>query len=234
MQQFFLAEPLEAGRICTLSDAQAHHARDVLKLSHETVRVVSQGAGFFGEVYTEGKAVRVRVLARDPYTHELPVEVTLAPALIRREPFEWMLQKAVELGVSRIVPFISHRSVVHVKEGKIARWRTILESAACQSRRNIIPTIAPAVPLRQVDAFSSACLLVPYEKESEKGLPLKSALHGSSLTVFIGPEGGFDSEEIAFLKARGCTPVSLGPRILRAETASLFALSVIASWSEGQ
>ena len=232
MQQFFCEEPLTIGSIYTFTMAQAHHARDVLKLHHETVRLVYHGDAYFADAYVNGSSFEAKVLEADPMERELPVDVTLAMALIRREKFELVLQKAAELGVNQIVPFESSRCVVHAKKGKTDRWQAILQEASEQCKRNRIPDIAMPVSFSQLDFSAFDCVMIPYEKEAGAGKGILSTVHGRKIVVIIGPEGGFSEAEVQQVMDKGAVPVSLGPRILRAETAAMYCLSAIGAWSE--
>ncbi len=232
MQQFFCEQPLSVGSIYTFTRAQAHHARDVLKLHHETVRLVSDGQAFYADAYVNGSSFEAKVLEADLMERELPVDVTLAMALIRREKFELVLQKAAELGVNHIIPFESSRCVVHAKKEKTDRWQAILQEASEQCKRNRIPDIAIPVSFSQLDFRAFDCVLIPYEKEAGAGKGILSTVRGRKILIIIGPEGGFSEAEVQQAMDKGAVPISLGPRILRAETAAMFCLSAIGAWSE--
>lgn len=233
MQQYFSDHPLAPGDIYRFSKEQAHHAHTVLHLSHERIRLVYGDTGYFAEAYMDGTIYCAKVLAVDARTNELPIQITLCLALIRREKMELVLQKATELGVARIVLFTSGRCVVHAKKEKSARYRSIVQEACAQCKRTLIPTVTEMVSFADLPRFKSDCNLVPYEEEAGKGTPLLKAVHGQSVTAVIGPEGGFSKAEIDVLRAEGFQPVSLGSRILRAETACFYVCSVLGAWSEG-
>lgn len=232
MQQFFCDQPLSIGSIYTFTKAQAHHARDVLKLHHETVRLVSGGEAFFADAYVNGSSFEAKVMEADKVDRELRVDVTLAMALIRREKFELVLQKATELGVNHILPFESSRCVVHAKKEKTDRWQAILQEASEQCKRNRIPDLFLPVSFPDFDFDAYDCVLIPYEKEAGSGQSILQQVHGQKILIIIGPEGGFSPQEITSATAKGAAAVSLGPRILRAETAAMYSLSVVGAWSE--
>lgn len=155
---------------------------------------------------------------------------------------ELIIQKAVELGAYQIIPVASRRAVVKLdkkkEEAKLRRWNAISESAAKQSKRRIIPQIAPVMEFREalsaVSGFDLAC--IPYECESGMEAVRKfvgQADAGQRIAVFIGPEGGFEEAEVEAAVQAGVVPVSLGKRILRTETAGLCMLSVLAFKLEG-
>ena len=234
MQQYFTDTPLHVGDEYIFTKEQAHHARDVVRLDRETVRLVSEGKGYFAECRKSGNDFTALVTEEDPHINELPFDVTLAIALIRREKFELVLQKAAELGVSRIVPFVSSRCIVREakekKQKQLQRYRQIVQSASEQCKRNRIPEVTETIPFEKLHTVKSGLSLAAYEKADAAGTKISDVFHGQSVTVVIGPEGGFSEEEVSRLAEKGFIPVTLGSRILRAETAALYACAVI---SEG-
>lgn len=165
---------------------------------------------------------------------ELPAKITLFQGLPKADKLELIIQKAVELGVFRVVPVETKRSIVKLDEkkakSKTARWQQISEAAAKQSKRGIIPEIS--MPVSFGKALEMAALmdvkLIPYEladgMDRTRRL-IESVGPGQSVAVFIGPEGGFDEKEIEEAKAKGVEPITLGRRILRTETAPLAVLA---------
>ena len=231
MQEYFVDGPLVPGNTIELAADKAHHAFDVLHLNHETVRLVSDGIGYFAEVFQEGGRKCARILSKDTEINELNTSVILCMALIRREKFEFVLQKATELGVSKIVPFESERCVVKDKkersEKQSQRRSAIVLEAAEQCKRNRVPEVCPPVKLSDLAGFRSQLNLAAYEKAGSESDHLNDLLPASSVTIVIGPEGGFSEQEIRILSEQGFIPVTLGNRILRAETAALYACSVV-------
>ena len=231
MQEYFIKHPAAVGDIIELPEDKAHHAFNVLRLHHETVRLVYDGTAYFAEVYREGKRGLAKILSEDPNINELPADITLCMALIRREKFELVLQKATELGVSRIVPFVSSRCVAKDRQERaekvMVRRRSIVVEAAEQCKRNRIPELVEPVKLSELSRFRSDVNLAAYEKVGASALRLKDVLPASSVTAVIGPEGGFSEAEIEELSQNGFQPVTLGNRILRAETAAYYLCSVI-------
>lgn len=236
MQQFFCDSPVIIGENYILSKENAHHA-DVVRLDHEIVRLVYNGEGFFGECRKEQGQYLVEVAEKDARINEPGVSITLAPALIRREKFELVLQKAAELGASRIVPFESSRCVVHAKKEKgdkqLSRWQDIVQEAAEQCKRNIIPEVTEIVSLDDLAQYQSEVNAAPYENAYGSAHYLSDIYDGSkSITIVIGPEGGFSTEEVKQLEQMGFESVTLGSRILRAETASMYAVSICSEIAE--
>lgn len=212
-----------------LDEASAHHIFDVLRTSDkETIRVVCDE-----QVYLAHPSDKpyVFVFGKEEVQPRL-VHVTLCAALIKGDRFEWMLQKAAELGVSRIVPFTSARTIISLDEKKalrkLERWSAILESACKQSNRADYVVLEPVTSIMALPAYKSRCNLIAYEKEDcTRHLANYLQSFPDSITVVIGPEGGFTREEVDYLVENGFMPCSLGNQILRAETAVCFVLSAV-------
>jgi 16S rRNA (uracil1498-N3)-methyltransferase len=163
-------------------------------------------------------------------------KITLYQALLKLDRFEWVLQKNTELGAVGFVPMITERCIIgsleDISKTKTERWWRILMEAAEQSGRARLPTLRPAVmfPTACEDAARGGLTLIPWEEEKERSL--RSVLREAerppfSINLFVGPEGGFTPEELAQAQRYGARPVTLGPRILRAETAGLVAAAAI-------
>lgn len=196
-----------------------------------------------------GDTVRFNLVAEVPAEPALPV--TLLLAVFKFDRMEWAIEKATELGVSRMIPIIARRTDKHLAQAapkRAERWRRIAREAAQQSRRSDVPVVEEAISLRAaVKRESQDVRLVLAEQE--RTTTLRDALNEAlsqklretegatrdelpDLQIAIGPEGGWASEEEALFDAEGWKPVSLGPRILRAETAAITALAVAAAMLE--
>lgn len=173
---------------------------------------------------------------------ELPAKVYLFQGIPKSDKMEFIVQKAVELGVYEIIPVATDRSVVKLDEKKaksrIARWQGVAESAAKQCKRAVIPRIENVMTVSEAVSYADAMdvKLIPYELA--EGMERTKALFDaipteSSVAVFIGPEGGFTEEEISLAGEHGIKPVTLGKRILRTETAGLVVLSWLMYHFEG-
>ncbi len=171
-----------------------------------------------------------------PSDTELPKKIYLFQGLPKSDKMELIIQKAVELGVYEIIPTVTKRCIVKIdakkEDKKIARWQQIAEAAAKQSGRGIIPEIK--APMSFKDALTYAgtldAALIPYEKAEgiEATRNIISGLNDKdSVAIFIGPEGGFEENEIEMAEQNGTKPITLGKRILRTETAGLTILSVL-------
>jgi 16S rRNA (uracil1498-N3)-methyltransferase len=167
---------------------------------------------------------------------ELPSKICLFQGLPKGDKMEFIIQKAVELGASEIVPMATKRAVVKLnrkkEESKRKRWNAIAESAAKQSRRMIVPEVRPVMTFAEAVRYAATFdqKLIPYELAEgmeQTRQEFASVAPGRSIAVMIGPEGGFDEQEIALACEAGVHPITLGRRILRTETAGLCVLSVL-------
>jgi 16S rRNA (uracil1498-N3)-methyltransferase len=221
----------------TLGGDIARQLKTVLRmLPGETIVVLDNSGREYTVTLTEveKQSVRGQIIAQRICPAEPGLHLTLYQGTLKAQKFEWVLQKGTELGVSRFVPVICQRSVVNKAEavaGKYARWADIIREAAEQSGRGRLPELAPAMPWPDAvrDAQSAALALIPWE-EAPAEHTLRAAIDASvsgSIVLFIGPEGGFSAPEVALAQAGGVQAVTLGPRILRAETAGLAACAAI-------
>ena len=231
MKQVFVDHPCELNSIINLDEDQAHHLFDVLRIQKkEVVRVVSSESQVF---LAHPQQRGFLHLFNKITTEQTSKHITLCTALIKQDKFEWMLQKACELGVTRIVPFVSRNTIIHLDESKqkkkLDRWSKILLGACQQCNRNDLVEITPIQTLDTLVDFQSDCNLVAYEKENDPSKHLAHYLSEDpeSITICIGPEGGFEEFEIEKLKSNHFQCCSLGPRILRAETAACYILSAV-------
>lgn len=159
--------------------------------------------------------------------------ITLYQGLLKGDKLEMVLQKGTELGVAGFVPVLCQRCVAALpRKGKAGRWRRIIVEAAEQSRRGRLPTLHPTLPLAQACQEARGLSLLPWEGEAALGL--RQALREGmplalreGVNLFIGPEGGFAPEEVELAQGYGIRPVTLGPRVLRAETAALAAVAAV-------
>jgi 16S rRNA (uracil1498-N3)-methyltransferase len=225
-----------------LSAAEAHHAIHVLRLKEGDSVNVFDGRGHEAQCAVSAIAadsVRLKLLAQ---THALPLpcRITLAQAVPKKN-MDLILQKATELGVSAILPLISERTIVQLDEQdskKLERWRAVCLEACKQSGNNWLPELQPPQKARDFLADLTERktsfdlkLIASLQPDTR---PLKKILadsprptSASSVLILIGPEGDFTPAEFNLAKNAGCLPLSLGPLVLRAETAALFALSIL-------
>jgi 16S rRNA (uracil1498-N3)-methyltransferase len=224
----------------TLVGAQAEHMARVLRaVPGMEADVVAGGHVFHAEVAAVSTSeVRFNLLVEVEADPALPV--TLVMSLYKFDRMEWALEKATELGVAAIAPVIARRTEKHLASAaakRVERWRRIAHEAAQQARRSDVPVVHDAVPLAAFAKGTSSAMRIVLA-EQERTTMLRGALDEAlaaagaempALEIAIGPEGGWAPDEEALFDASGWRAVSLGPRILRAETAAIAALAVIAS-----
>jgi len=242
VHRFFVEPGQIIGDSITLLGTDAHHIADVLRLSFGQRIIVCDGEGYEYEgniVSCSKDKVTVQVVNVKKSVSEPPLRIILAQGMPKRaESFELVIQKATELGVARLVPLISERTVVRLKEDKLenrlSRWSRIALEAAKQSQRGKVPEVDQPLTLTQfLDTIPrDALCLIPWEMEQTTGVKevLKWELNNGfarTVVVLIGPEGGFSPGEIDEATRAGVIPVSLGPRILRTETAGIITLGII-------
>lgn len=238
MFNFFVSENFRTDDSYYISGADYNHIKNVLRMKEgDTFLVSENGISNLCKIMAfENENVVARIIEENYQSTELPVKIHLFQGLPKSDKLELIIQKTAELGVFSITPTEMNRSIVKIedkkKKNKIERWQAISESAAKQSKRNIIPEIRNIVSFKEAlkEASLYDLILVPFE--SEKGMEsTKNALNeikaGMDIAVFIGPEGGFDDKEIETAKEQGAKILSLGKRILRTETAAITAVSLL-------
>lgn len=252
MHRFFVPPEAFERQPVTLTGDQAHQVRRVLRLRLGDRVTLLDGEGWAYEAaliaLSEADA-KFQLLRRWPAEGEPAVHITLYQAVLKGERFDWALQKGTEVGISAFVPLVCERNVVDdldAIEGKRERWLRIIREAAEQSGRGRLPVLRPAVLFPQAIAASVAALPAPIAPlssksqplrlilwEQERGARLRDLLRSCNLTsdarieVLVGPEGGFTAQEIDLARRHGVQPITLGPRILRAETAGVVAAALI-------
>ncbi len=237
MRRLFIPGDLED--IIEITGADAHHLMHAMRAKAGQKFVVVDGSSHVGRVelisFTSDK-VTARLTERLSNNTESPIDIVLAQCLPKGDKMELIIQKAVELGITAIQPLSSRNSVVRYDKKKAAdrknRWQKIVNEAAKQCGRTEIPDVCPITGLNEWlenTEFTSEDLFV-FCYENEEKQSLKSCLRDSSakrIFLLIGPEGGFSLDEAEEILIRGAKSVSLGPRILRAETAAMTAMSII-------
>ena len=222
--RFFVSADQLQGDSVTFSPEQWHQLHTVLRLR------IGDCVGVFDGVEPVDRRVELigsatgRVVDEQPQPPEPRTRLVAYPSLLQRDKFELVLQKLTEIGAAVIVPVLSARSLVRQPpdDGRQARWRAILREASEQSRRGVVPGLLPALSFtRAIErATSEGTVVMAYEEERRRSL--RKALEGAPQTVsiFVGPEGGYTAEEAAAATTAGAQLVTLGPRVLRTETAS--------------
>ncbi|OYO26615.1 16S rRNA (uracil(1498)-N(3))-methyltransferase [Janthinobacterium sp. PC23-8] len=236
MPRFFCPQPLAIGATIALPDAVAHHVHVVRLMPGEAITVFNGEGGEYTAVLSsvEKKRASAELKYHTAREVELPYAVTLAQALPEASKMDWIVEKAIELGAAGIVPLAAQRCVVRLSaeraEKKQAHWQAIIVSASEQSGRNRLAQLAPLQEFnqwsRQQD-LHQRILLTPRAEQSLAGW----ARHQppQALSVMVGPEGGFTEAEETAAIAAGAIGLSMGPRILRTETAGLTALATLSA-----
>jgi 16S rRNA (uracil1498-N3)-methyltransferase len=236
LSRVYVDIPLAGRRTCQLAPSAANHVARVLRLRAGEHLVLFDGLGgeYSATIETLGReTVTVSIGAHFPAERESPLGITLVQGISRSERMDFVVQKATELGVTRIVPIAAARSVVRTNEAQAARklehWRSVAVGACEQCGRNRLPTLDPPTEwndwLARHTAADNALLLTARASTS-----LREALSSrAAIELAVGPEGGWTPEEEAAALASGYRTVKLGPRILRTETAAIAAIAAIQS-----
>lgn len=237
----FYCEPSQvSGEQIVITGSDVNHIKNVLRMEREEELMVCDGTGM---QYTckivdfPAGEVRLSIQRIEKASTELAVRLKLYQGLPKKDKMELIIQKAVELGAVEIIPVMTKRCIVKLEDDKkeakkLERWQAIAESAAKQSGRGIIPTVGRVMNYKEAikQASVEGMALIPYEM-AEGMTTLKEAAvkapEQKIISVFIGPEGGFEEAEVEFAKENGVVPVSLGKRILRTETAGFTTLSIL-------
>ena len=232
MPQFFIGSSFIKNGQARITGADARHISKVLRLKKGDWLILSDGKGgrWRGEIISSApKEVSLRIDALEPLSSP-GKKIRLCQALIKHDRFEWVIQKSVELGCSEIQPFYSERTIPKFSTGKTIRWQKIANEAAKQCGAVVIPVVKE--PVRFIDMIRESKgpgrrALLFYEGEDKAGINKMTFGDDEEwLELIIGPEGGFAPGEIKAAKDSGVAVCSLGPLILRVETASLAALTL--------
>ncbi len=243
MFNFFVDEKNKSGNCYNIQGKDFNHIKNVLRMNEGDTFLVSCGgtSDLCKIILIDSDTITAEIVEENYNNTELPVEITLFQGLPKADKMELIIKHTTELGVSKIVPTEMKRCVVKLddkkKNSKVARWQTIAESAAKQSKRNIIPTVSSVMSFKEMlstikdyDLF-----IIPYENK-EGMTATKEVLceikKGMKIAILIGSEGGFDEKEITKAVSFGGKTVSLGKRILRTETAAITAVGMVMLYTE--
>ena len=241
MLHIFVDPEQMQGDLLHVTGKDVNHIKNVMRLKQGDEISVRTGQDdreyrYGIEEFTDSEVVcRLRFVKEADV--ELPVKVYIFQGLPKADKMELIIQKAVELGAAEIIPVQMRRCVVKLdgaKKGKkTQRWQAIAESAAKQSRRAVVPLVREPMTMEEAVRFAEQntdVRLLPYELQEADGSTrevMDGIREGSAVSIFIGPEGGFDPAEVELARKAGVVPISLGKRILRTETAALVALSFL-------
>lgn len=238
MTRIHVDRRLAADTVLELPEAAARHVAQVLRLRAGEALTLFDGSGSEYAAVIESldrRRVTVRTGAPRAVDRESPLSLTLAQCVSKGERMDYTIQKAVELGASAIVPLLSARSVVKLDdqrwEKKLEHWRGVIASACEQSGRNRLPALVPVQKLDQwLPASGDGLRLVLAPGAS---MPLKQLSSAQAISLLVGPEGGLSDDEIARALRAGFHGITLGPRVLRTETAGVAALAALqALWGD--
>lgn len=242
MQRYFIGVPYNGQDTVLIKGEDVHHITRVMRMEPGDMLWI---------VFSDKKAARAQIEAVnedvveaavvdwEETAKELPVEVTIAGGLPKGDKWEWVIQKGTELGAVKIVPFIADRSIVKWEdkkaEKKLARWRKIAKEAAEQSHRQAIPEVIAPIGFRELLQLAGHYehKIAAYEESAKSGegaklsAALAAARPGERILIVFGPEGGLSGKEAQQLFEDGFCLAGLGPRILRTETAPLYALAAV-------
>lgn len=236
MPRFFVDREQISDNYISINGEDVKHIKKVLRLREGEKIEVCDGCGEDFECKIESLSddvVRAEIIKRYPNTAEAPIEIRVYQGMPKNDKMDYIVRKCVELGVCRIVPVITKRavSIPRDAEKKTARWQRIADEAAKQCGRGVLPRVENTISFSDaIKAMSdeNAVSIMPYECEKEGSLSaLLKSTDKKKINVFIGPEGGFDESEAEKARAAGIATVTLGPRILRTETAPLAVCSAI-------
>jgi 16S rRNA (uracil1498-N3)-methyltransferase len=241
MLHIFVDPAQMKGDLLYVTGKDVNHIKNVMRLKQGDEISVRTGQDdreyrYGIEEFTDSEVVcRLRFVKEADV--ELPVKVYIFQGLPKADKMELIIQKAVELGAAEIIPVQMRRCVVKLdgaKKGKkTQRWQAIAESAAKQSRRAVVPLVREPMTMEEAVRFAEQntdVRLLPYELQEADGSTrevMDGIREGSAVSIFIGPEGGFDPAEVELAREAGVVPISLGKRILRTETAAMVALSFL-------
>ena len=236
MNRFFIKNEQVSKDILYIEGEDVKHIRDVLRLrTGDKIEAVCEGFIYIGKILRiEKNLVTVKIAEIFKGNGEPSFNIILYQGIPKGEKMDFIIQKCTELGVKEFFPLLTERTVVKVKDknkekSKITRWTKIAKEAAQQSKRDLFPKIDDIISFDDmIELIKGENIIVPYEEEKNNRIrdAIKSIKNGR-VNLIIGPEGGFAQKEIATLRGIGANTVTLGPRILRTETAGIVAASIL-------
>lgn len=242
MQRYFVHEPFNENDEVTITGENAHHITRVMRMElGDVMVVVHAGIAYICSLVSIGQEVVVKQTGKTIISPEMPINVDIACGLPKGDKLEWITQKGTELGMHSLIPFVAERSIVKwdekKSEKKTERLQKIAQEAAEQSHRTFVPSIINPISFKQLLSIfpNYDAVFIADEEDAKKEKrtrfadKLKNVYDNESKSILLifGPEGGISRKESESLMEAGAETMSLGPRILRAETAPLYALSAI-------
>lgn len=239
VRRFFVDEGV-AGSDVEITGPLAHRLTKVLRLKAGERLALFDGSGTDVVVEiadVDKEAVRAHVVERRAGPPESPTRVHLYQSITKGERFEWLIEKATEVGVASVSPLLTARAVVKTEGGgnRADRWRRIAIEAAEQCGRSVVPEIGAPISFGEALKSAEGVVLLPYESADHLAPSISAALQAridelfaqSAVSIVIGPEGGFEDSEVEAAREAGATVVTLGQRVLRSETAGIVAATLV-------
>lgn len=234
MQRYFIDNAIQSNEF-ELDETMMHHLNRVLRLQQPTNIIIVDCKFKVFEASVLPLEKRGQIIKEIAQKDDSSIPVTLAVALLKKDKFEWMIQKACELGAKAIIPFTSERTIIDLSlsefEKKRTRYQLIAKEACEQSHRKTLCYIHQLHSFKELNYFDVSFKGLCYENILNESVSLKSCVNQSTLLV-IGPEGGFSPSEVTWAKSHDFKLVSLGHKILRAETAALASLAMIEAYHD--
>ncbi|NJP36501.1 16S rRNA (uracil(1498)-N(3))-methyltransferase [Alkalicoccus luteus] len=244
MQRYFLEEQQIQGDTVEFDKDSERHIRTVMRMQRGDEVIVCVSGSCHIVTLEEGEPLRAVIREKETADREMPVQVTVAQALVKADKLELVLQKGTELGAAAFIPFQAERSIVKTdpkkQDKKLPRWKKIVKEAAEQSGRRLVPAVFNPIGtdnlIRRFGEFD--LVLAAYEEQAKIGdkraffEAVNELGEGKSVLIIVGPEGGLSAGEAERLSRSGAVMCGLGPRILRTETAPLYMLSALSYHTE--
>lgn len=236
MQRYFAKEKDEHNLI--LYDTDVYHIKKVMRMNiNDKIEVVYDKKVYLCNIDSIDN-FNISIISENTIDNELPISITVAISLVTEQKFDLIIQKLTELGVSKIIPLKTERSIVRLdnnkEDKKITRWKSICKEASEQSHRNIIPIVTNIMSIRDLEKCEEDIKLVCSLTDDSVSLTNFINKKGQkSVLVVIGPEGGITDKETKILNSYGFKNITLGKRVLRVETAAIYVASVISYIYEG-
>jgi 16S rRNA (uracil1498-N3)-methyltransferase len=232
MQRYFIDKDLFKDEELILTDSNAHHIKDVMRYKKSDKLIINtfKGKVFLAEIIDFMKKDVVVKIIKEIKSDYKPLNLDLGISLIKKDNFELILQKTTEIGIKKIIPLKTERSIIKIDDfsKKKQRYETIIKEASEQSERSILPIIDDYSDISTLDLIDYDHKFVCYAREDSLTIneALKLVKRSENVLVLIGPEGGFSLTELTELTEKGFVSVSLGKTILRAETAAIYVASI--------
>ena len=235
MQRYFAKE--KNADHFTLHDSDIHHIKNVMRSRvDDQIEIVYANTVYICQIKNIDP-LEFDVIESKKEDRELPIDLTIAVALVNEQKMDLILQKLTELGVTRIIPIKTERSIVKLDDKKttkkIDRWQMICKEASEQSKRTMVPIVENIMTLKELASQKNTLKLICSLSDGTKNIASYAKTDLKDILVTIGPEGGFTASEENFLLSNGFMPVTLGKRVMRVETATIYVASIIKYIYEG-